>query len=136
MFGTARGAGKMGTLSGDRRQPMRRNNATPTTKRAAAADDTATSSGAASTTFEPCVAGATISQEREWLHLIRRMALDIDERTTLPGNVRAADFAFLYVREDRTKRQANILRSKARARARAGNANGSSGSHSSSDKKF
>lgn len=69
--------------------------------------------------FQPCVQGTTIAQEREYLHMIRRMALDIDDQTMLARNMRAIEFAFLYVRHDRTKRQANIARSKARARERA-----------------
>lgn len=63
-------------------------------------------------TLEPCVAGATIAQERKWLELIRLMALDVDDTTLLAPGLRATEFAFLYVREDRTKRQANIRRCK------------------------
>lgn len=68
--------------------------------------------------FEPCVQGATISQEREWLQIIRQMALDVNDTTMLNTSLCAIDFAFLYVREDRAKRQVHIQRSKARARQR------------------
>lgn len=72
----------------------------------------AASSSLRRATLEPCVAGATIAQERKWLELIRLMALDVDDTTLLAPGLRATEFAFLYVREDRTKRQANIRRCK------------------------
>lgn len=68
--------------------------------------------------LEPCVAGATIAQERKWLELIRLLALDVDDTTLLAPGLRATEFAFLYVREDRTKRQANIRRCKENSKQR------------------
>lgn len=72
----------------------------------------------ASSGFQPCVSGTSIAQERDHLSLIRRIALDIDEQTVLQHDLRAVEFAFQYVRADRTKRQANIMRSKAKAKER------------------
>ena len=64
------------------------------------------------------VRGATIAQEREYLHAIRRLALDVDAATMVSDAMSAQQFAFEYVRNDRTKRQANIARSKERRKRR------------------
>lgn len=80
--------------------------------------------------LEPCVTGATIAQERKWLEYIRQLALDVDDKTMLTPDLRAVEFAFLYVREDRTKRQANIRRCKEQSKQRrrdAAAAGGTSG---------
>lgn len=68
--------------------------------------------------FQPCVDGSTVAEEREFLSIIRRLALDVDMETQLNSNLLAVEFAYQYVKSDRMKRKANIVRSKAKAKER------------------